>query len=197
MRTSPFKAFDPTQAMSVLKPPPARPKKKDNKIIPSLEMFLKTETEDQFENLLEGDDQDKKVNSLGEWPTCFLAHPNIFNQLNSQRQVKASVVGIILVEAIIATDGHPDSPNDDEEETVEGDETKNLFDPKTKAKSMRSNAIGPKCYNLLVYLWSGVNGFGVAVPLMDPPADSDLVDARNQAIFAKLQPAKATQAPPP
>ncbi len=64
-------------------------------------MFLKAKTEDQFENL-EGEDQNKKVNILGEWPNCFLVHLNIFNQLNSQRQVKASV----LVEAIIATDCH-------------------------------------------------------------------------------------------
>jgi hypothetical protein len=60
---------------------------------------------------------------------------------------------------------------------------------------MKSNSIGPRCYNLLVYLWSAANGFGVAVPLTDLPA-SDLVDARNQAIFAELQPTEATQAPP-
>jgi hypothetical protein len=48
--SSPFKAFDPTQAMSALKPP-ASPKKKDNKLIPSLEMFLKAKTENQFEKL--------------------------------------------------------------------------------------------------------------------------------------------------
>jgi hypothetical protein len=129
-RSSPFKAFHPPQAMSALRPP-ARPKKKDNKFIPSLKMFLKAETDGQFENL-EGDDKNKKINSLGEWPNCFLAHPNIFNQVSSQRQVKASVAGIILVEAIIETEGRVDPPNDDEEDTDEGDETKNLFDPKTK-----------------------------------------------------------------
>jgi hypothetical protein len=98
------------------------------------------------------------------------------------------------VEAILATDGHQDHPNDDKEDTDEGDETENLLDPKTQANS-KPNSIGPKCYNLLVYLWGIANGFGVAVPLTDPP-DSDLVDARNQAIFAKLQPAAAAQAQP-
>jgi hypothetical protein len=192
-RSSSFKVLDPTQAMSVLKPP-SRRKKNYNKLIPSLEMFLKTKTEDQFENL-EGDDQDNKATNLGKWANCFLVHPNIFNQLNSQRQVKASVAGIILVEAIIETDGHPDPPNNEKDETGEGDETENFFDPTPKAKSMRSNAIGPKCYNLLVYLWSVANGFGVPVLLTDPP-DSDLVGARNQAIFAKLQPAEPTPAQP-
>ncbi len=98
-RSSPFKAFDPTQAMSVLQPP-ARPKKKDNKLVPSLESFLKAKTNDEFENL-EGDNQDKKVTSLREWPNCFLAHPNIFILLDSQRQVKASTAGMILVNALI------------------------------------------------------------------------------------------------
>jgi hypothetical protein len=77
-RSSPFKAFDPTQAMLVLQPP-ARPKKNDNKLIPSLEMFLKAKTDEELESL-EGDNQDKKVNSLKEWPNCFLAHPNIYIQ---------------------------------------------------------------------------------------------------------------------
>jgi hypothetical protein len=79
---------------------PPRPKRKDN--IPSLEMSLTAKTGDEFENL-EGNEEDKKVDRLVEWPKCFLAHPNISNQLNSQRQVRASVAGVILVEAIIAT----------------------------------------------------------------------------------------------
>jgi hypothetical protein len=59
-------------------------------------MFLKGETEDEFENL-EGDDQNNKVNTLGDWPNCSLAHPNLFNQLNSKRQVNASIAAIILI----------------------------------------------------------------------------------------------------
>jgi hypothetical protein len=58
----------------------------------------------------------------------------------------------MLVEAILATDGHLDPPNDEEENTDKGDKTKNLFDPKVKANSIKSNSVGPKCYNLLVYL---------------------------------------------
>jgi hypothetical protein len=189
-RSSPFKAFDPTQAMLALQPP-ARQKKNENKLIPSLEMFLKAETDEEFESL-EGDDRDNKISNLKDWPNCFLAHPNIFNQLNAQRQVKASTAGIVLVEAILATD-RPEPPNNDEEDTDEGDETENLFDP--KANRTKSNPIGTKCYDLLVYLWSIANGFGVAVPLTDPP-DSDLVDARNQAISAELQPAETAQAQP-
>ena len=109
-RSSPFKAFDPAQAMSALQPP--RPKRKDNKpklLIPSLEMFLNTQTEEDFERL-EGDERGENVGILAEWPNCFLAHPNVFNQINSQRQVKASTAGIIIVEAIIAMDGNPHPP---------------------------------------------------------------------------------------
>ena len=171
--------------------PPARPKKHENKFIPSLEMFLKAETDEEFESL-EGDDGDKKINNLKDWPNCFLAHPNVFNQLNSQRQVKASIAGIVLVEAILATD-RPEPPNNDEEDTDEGDETEILFEP--KANRIKSHPIGIKCYDLLVYLWSIANGFGEAVPLADP-LDSDLVDARSQAISAELQPAETAQAQP-
>jgi hypothetical protein len=106
-RSSPFKAFDPNQAMSALQP--RRPKRKDSKsklIIPSLEMFLKTRTKDEFESL-EGDKEGRNIGDLVEWPNCFLAHPNVFHQLNSQRQVKASMAGIVIVEAIITTDGNP------------------------------------------------------------------------------------------
>jgi hypothetical protein len=46
-RSSPFKAFDPSQAMSTVQPP-ACPKKNDNKRIPSLKMFLKAETDEDF-----------------------------------------------------------------------------------------------------------------------------------------------------
>jgi hypothetical protein len=151
-RSSPFKAFDPTQAMLALQPL-ARPKKNENKLIPSLEMFLKAETDEEFESL-EGDDRDNKISNLKDWPNCFLAHPNIFNQLNSQRQVKASIAGIVLVEAILATD-RPEPPNNNKEDTNEGDKTENLFDP--KANRIKSNPIGIKCYDLLVYLWSMAN----------------------------------------
>jgi hypothetical protein len=184
-RSSPFKAFDPEQAMLALQPP--RPKRKDNKskqLIPSLEMFLKSRTEDEFEGL-EGDETGGNIADLAEWPNCFLAHPNVFNQLNSQRQIKASLAGIVIVEAIIATDGNPDPPNDDQQETDEENETDNLLHP--DERSDKSNSIGPKCYNLLIYLWSVANGFGSSVLLTDPP-DSDLVDARNQAILAELCP---------
>jgi hypothetical protein len=54
----------------------------------------------------------------------------------------------------------------------------------------------PKCYNLIIYLWSVANGFGAAMQLVDPP-DSDLVDARNQVKANELQPApNIIQAPP-
>ena len=43
-RSSPFKGFDPTQAMLVLQPP-SRPKKNKKELIPSLEMFLTAETD--------------------------------------------------------------------------------------------------------------------------------------------------------
>jgi hypothetical protein len=151
--------------MSALQPP-ACPKKNENKLIPSLEMFLAAKTDKEFKGL-EGDDKDNKVSSLKEWPNYFLAHPNIFNQLNSQRQVKASIVGIILVEAILATDSHPEPPNHNEEDTDKGDETKNLFEPKAKANRINSKPIGLKCYNLLVYLWSIANG--VRVGSIDGP----------------------------
>ena len=154
-------------------------------------MFLKAETDEEFQSL-EGDDGVKKINNLKDWPNCFLAYPNVFNQLNSQRQVKASIAGIVLVEAILATD-RPEPPNNDEEDTDEGDETEILFEP--KANRIKSHPIGIKCYDLLVYLWSIANGFRVAVPLADPP-DSDLVDARSQAISAELQPAETAQAQP-
>jgi hypothetical protein len=72
-RSSPYKAFDPTQAMWVLQPP-AHPKKNDNKLIPSLEMFLKAKTDNQFKNL-EGDNQDKKVKASGSGQAASLPIP--------------------------------------------------------------------------------------------------------------------------
>jgi hypothetical protein len=62
-----------------------------------------------------------------------------------------------------------------------------LTKPNTRNETHESYRIGPKCYNLIVYLWSVSNGFGAAVQLIDPP-DSDLVDARNQAVADDLQP---------
>jgi hypothetical protein len=191
-RTAPFKAFDPAQAVSTLRPP--RPQKKDKKtkrFIPSLQMFLTTKTKKEFEDL-RGTEQDNTVDDLATWPNCFLAHPNLFRQLNSQRQVEASVAGMALVNAINDADGKP--LTDDEEDSDEENEEEHSTEQRTGDKNRKS--IGPPCYNLIVYLWSVANGFGATVQLIDPP-DSDLVDARNQSVANDLQPASNnTQTPP-
>jgi hypothetical protein len=163
---------------------PPRPRRKDKKTIPSLETFLTPKTEEELEKL-EGTKLDKVVDGLAAWPNCVLTHPSLFSQLNSQHQVEACTTGITLVNPIIATNRTNASLNDKEEEPDKEDEEERLTNRKTKSNDRKADGIGPECNNLILYLWNVANRFRGAVLLVDPP-DSNLVDARNQAVFSQL-----------
>jgi hypothetical protein len=114
--SSPFKAFDPDDATVSLKPPtvvahkprvstrskpvashdPQVPKH----FIPTLRQFLEVEDESHFMGLA-GNDRGQEVETLAEWPTSFLLHPEIFICLEGAKEIRAREAALIIIRAII------------------------------------------------------------------------------------------------
>jgi hypothetical protein len=206
--SSPFKAFDPDEATARLKPPTAitqtpristrsKPAGSESKhFIPTLRQFLEVEYESDFQALA-GNDNGEEVETLAEWPTSFLLHPEVFACLEGIKEIRAREAAIVIIKAIVqaydpAKDGDAQRngsssshDNSNRDESQEADITRN---------GLELSAPATGCYRLLVFLWAISNAMGTKVETDDPP-ESKITDARmiltRQELMPAIRPAPA------
>jgi hypothetical protein len=188
--SSPFKAFDPNDATVSLKPPTVveltpriatrgKPIDSQNKnFIPTLKQFLEVDDENHFMGL-SGDDTGQEVQTLVDWPTSFLLHPEVFTCLVGVKEIRAREAALILIRAIIqAYNPAREQSNQNQRSTSSNsqDDESHGADHEPQI-SLEFSEQATKCYRLLGFLWAISNGMGTETQIDDPPSQGSLTHA--------------------
>jgi hypothetical protein len=95
-RSSPFKAFDPKEAVSSLEVPVTKTRSQGSKTTPTIEQFLKVNKDADELKRLEGPATGESVERLTNWRNSYIIHPEIFILLGGVRSLRADDAAIII-----------------------------------------------------------------------------------------------------
>ncbi len=98
-RSSPFKAFDPKEAVPSLEPPVTKTRSHGSKKITTIEQFLKVKGANEIKQL-KGPTTGESVQGLTNWRNSYLIHPKIFILLGRVQSLRADDAAIIIINGI-------------------------------------------------------------------------------------------------
>jgi hypothetical protein len=173
---------------------PVDPQNKN--FIPTLQQFLEVDDKNHFMGL-SGDDTGQEVQTLVNWPTSFLLHPEVFTCLAGVKEIRAREAALILIRAIIQAynpaEDHNTQNRRSNSSNSKDDESQGADEPQI---SLEFSEQATKCYRLLVFLWAISNGMGTETEIDDPPesriTDTCMIHTR-QELMPSIPPALIQQ----